>query len=281
MFRRLLLIGIFTFTGCQNPSPRETKTFIGENGLPPISMALECLQNSGPIIAAHRGRDKLKRHPENALSSLKSLRSAGFVIAEIDVARLKDGAHILHHDGVWDDTTTGKGIVAATRWEDAQKFLLKTRKGSPMSERLATLERVLNWADKDFYLELDFKSSANAGDIIKAIKDAGMTQHVILIAYSDKQADYLRGLSRRITGQTMLISGPKGKTRLQWLGTKTYKPPISKTGYFTAYGMMSPKYAKRADYSALSILVSDFPSEAKTVSGIKTTDRKRIASCKF
>jgi len=281
MFRVLILAAGLTLTACSQKGA-ETQA-VNPDGLPPLSQALSCLSGTGPIIAAHRGRDKIKRHPENALSSLKSLKLSGFVIAEIDVSRLKDGSHILHHDGVWDETTTGTGVVASTRWEDAQKLLLKTRGGKPRSERLSTLDDILSWANQDFYLELDFKSSADEHAVIKAVHAAGMTDHVVLIAYSARQADFLRGLSRRITGKTVLISGPPGSTSFEWAGTKAYNVKAiratAKSGRFTAYGMMSPKYAKRADYSPLSVLVSDFPREAKDKVGIKAKDRARIAAC--
>lgn len=279
MTRTLIFMTAFVLAGCQSDAPAPETVGGSNNALPAITQALTCLKNTGPIIAAHRGRDKLKRHPENAVSSLRALKQDGFIIAEIDIARLKDGTHILHHDGVWDDTTTGSGVVASTTWDKAEKFLLKTRKSGPLSERLTTLRDIMAWADRDFYLELDFKSSANETAVLNAVKDAGMTQHVILIAYSSKQAQYLQGLSKRITGETMLVSGPHGRTGVHWLGTKAFNPSRVKSSQFTAHGMMSPKYAKSADYSALSIIVSDFPSEAKAKAGIRQTDRRRVKAC--
>lgn len=285
MFRSVFFTGaMLGLVACNQQSPGTPKYGISGNRLPSITQTLTCLSNSGPIIAAHRGRDKSWRHPENALSSLQALKAAGFIIAEVDVARLKDGTHILHHDGVWDETTTGKGPVASSTWKQAEQLLLKTRKGGPVSERPAKLSDVLNWAAGDFYLEIDFKASADEASVIKSINSASMAQHVVLIAYSAKQAEYLRGLSRRITGETVLISGPKEKTRLQWLGAKGYNQraaqDLKHAGKFSAFGMMSPKYAKSADYSALSILVSDFPREAKVKAGIKQKDRVRVSGCK-
>ena len=285
MFRSAILaLCALSLTACNSQKPPAPTVEAAGDALPSVTQMLTCLRSTGPIIAAHRGRDKARRDPENALSSLRSLKDAGFIIAEVDVARLKDGTHILHHDGIWDETTTGTGPVASSTWEQAEKLLLKTRKGRPLSERPAKLDAVLDWAGQDFYLEIDFKSSADETSVLKSIKKSGMTQHVVLIAYSAKQADYLRGLSRRITGETLLISGPKGKTRLQWLGTKQYNQAgaqsLKRAGKFSAYGMMSPKYAKSADYAALSILVSDYPKEAKAKAGIKRTDRARANECK-
>jgi len=196
MFRSAILaLCALSLTACNSQKPPAPTVEPAGDALPSVTQMLTCLRSTGPIIAAHRGRDKARRDPENALSSLRSLKDAGFIIAEVDVARLKDGTHILQ-----------------------------------------------------------------------------------------KQADYLRGLSSRITGETLLISGPKGKTRLQWLGTKQYNQAgaqsLKRAGKFSAYGMMSPKYAKSADYAALSILVSDYPKEAKAKAGIKRTDRARANECK-
>ena len=255
------------------------------SSLPPLALALSCLSGTGPLIAAHRGRDKFSDRPENSIDSLARLKKSGFVIAEVDVARLKDGIHILHHDGVWDDTTTGKGIVASTDWKTAQTFLLKRRNGRPVSERLARLDQALSWAGGDFYLELDIKSSASPAAIIKAVKSAQMQNHVILIAYSAKQARELKTLAKAQGAGDILISEPNPSSKIFWMGTKNYDANRARqsqtAGHFAAFGMMSPKYAKRADYSALSILVSDYPPEAKIKAKTRGKDRARIEACDF
>lgn len=277
-----VICGLVLLSACTpETGPETTKP----TSLPPLIDALTCLRGTGPLIAAHRGRDKFTNRPENSIDSLSRLKKSGFVIAEVDVARLKDGTHILHHDGVWEETTTGKGVVASTDWATAQTFLLKRRNGRPVSERLPTLDQALSWAAGDFYFELDIKSSANPATVITALKNTSMEDHVVLIAYSKKQASDLARLSKQITGRKMLISSPGQNTDLHWMGTRNYSAQtaahFSKSGKFSAFGMMSPKYAKRADYSALSILVSDYPPEAKIKAKTRGKDRARIEACEI
>ena len=140
------------------------------------------------LVSAHRGTVKESPFAENALESLKWLHEQGVVFAEIDVARLKDGTHILWHDGVWDRTSTGKGSVAATAWSDASKFLLRDSKGRLTASRPARLDEVLAWAKGRMYLEIDFKTSANPQITIEQIRAAGLIRHVILIANTPEQA---------------------------------------------------------------------------------------------
>ena len=86
----------------------------------PLRQHFACLPREGAIVAAHRGTSKKADLPENSQSSLHAVINHGILVAEIDVVGLKDGTHVLFHDGVWEEKTTGKGEVAATDWDTAQ-----------------------------------------------------------------------------------------------------------------------------------------------------------------
>lgn len=168
-------------------APRET--------LPPLSAQFACLPSHAAMIAAHRGTSKDMGLAENALPSIKALHAGGILMTEVDVAGLKDGVHILFHDGVWEEDTTGEGPVAASTYDQASSYLLRDNQGNLTSSVPARLDETLAFAKDRLYMEIDFKSSAKYETVIAAIRDAGMADHVILIAYNDGQAKRMAELA--------------------------------------------------------------------------------------
>lgn len=184
--------------GCAEPTtskPNHTET--GQRPLTsyPLRQHFKCLPNTAAIIAAHRGTAKGYNLAENAKGGLDALINHGVMIAEIDVAKSKDGVHFLFHDGVWEDDSTGRGVVAATEWRDAEKLLLNDTSGKLTSETLISLDDYLNLAKDQIYLEIDFKSSAVYETVISMIRSYGMDDKVILIAYNEGQAKKLAKLA--------------------------------------------------------------------------------------
>lgn len=242
--------------------------------LPPITQALACFKNDLPAIALHRGRDRGKNEPENAFSSLKSAKAGGYVFAEIDIAQLKDGTLILFHDGVWDEKSTGKGPVASSVESDLDNILLTLPNGELAAERPTRLTDVLEWADQDIYLEIDFKSSADYGDVIDAIKAYEMNDYVILIAYTDEQAEELKTLAPNMT----LSRGDESReypNDLVWLGTSG---EFETSNFYTGYGQFSARRDLPENWKDLALLVTDYPDELRTKIKAKP-DRLRLDEC--
>ena len=128
---------------------------------------------------------------------------------------------------------------------------------------------------------------------MQAIYDAGMHSHVILISYNDSQAVRLRKIARSITGGDMMVAEsisrvsdiarlPKSTT-LGWTGTKSYNrmlvDKIEDAGIASSYGMMSPKYYKGPVPKSVSVLVTDYPDEAKGKTGVRAKDSERLKAC--
>jgi len=273
LFAAILCLGL---NGCNKAAPYPER-------LPPLKTALSCLPQSGAIIAAHRGTSRDWSEAENSLSALQKLIKQNYLIAEIDVARLQDGTMITFHDGVWDDTSTGRGPVASTTKGELDKILLKTRKGAFTSDRPALFEDMLTAAKDKIYLEIDFKSSVNMQNVIMAIKDYGMEGQVLLIAYSANQAKTLRRLAPNI-----LISAPQNSAQsgeLVWLGAdiKDAKrvSSIKKKGQYAigrigqAYNETSLKLAKRNAH----ILVTDYANQYLPLTGLSRGERQAFYEC--
>lgn len=195
-------------------APATQATQAGE--YPSLRTALDCLPQGAALMASHRGTSRSWDIAENSLTGLRKLIADGYKVAEIDIAGTKDGALFTYHDGTWEETSTGKGPVAASTAADLGKILLKTRQGDLTSERPPLFTDMLAAAKDRIYLEIDFKSSAKFEPVIEAIRAADMTDQVVLIAYSDGQAAKLARLA-----PDMLLSVPPSFARPQdlvWLG---------------------------------------------------------------
>jgi len=222
MTRLILTLSAATIMGlsaCKSnvDLPTETAAAVTEaSALPPIRKALDCLPTKAAMMAAHRGTSENWDIAENSISGLKKLIEIDYKVAEIDVAGTKDGVLFTYHDGVWDETSTGKGPVAASTAADLETILLKTRSGKLTSERPPTFADMLTTAKGQLYMEVDFKSSAKYEDVIQAIRDADMADQVVLIAYNAGQAKKLEQLA-----PDMMRSNPTDaaqKTHGVWLG---------------------------------------------------------------
>lgn len=205
---------------------------------------------------------------------------------EIDVARLKDGTHILYHDGVWEDGSTGKGIVAATTWPEAEKFILKDTQGRYTAHKIPKLTDYLKVATGKTYLEIDFKSSSNYEYVINQIRTHNMQAHVILISYNPGQAKKLSKLA-----PDMMISiatqrsqdafnYPKGQAAA-WVANgitdkaliknlrKENIPILGKIGFeWDSYK------AEAAD-----ILVTDYALNHRPITGLTRSNKKAYIDC--
>jgi glycerophosphoryl diester phosphodiesterase len=153
-----------------------------------LSAMLDCFESAGrTLVSAHRG-GPTPGLPENALETMDALMMAAPAIMEIDIARSRDGVHFLLHDDRLDRTTTGRGEAAAQDWQVLSRLKLKDNWGWITPYAIPRLDEVLAWARGRTVLQIDFKRSADYDAVVAAVRAAGMSQRVILIAYSVEQA---------------------------------------------------------------------------------------------
>ncbi len=254
--------------------------------LPPLAKQIECLPKETAMISAHRGTSRGTGYAENSIESLKALISKGYLMSEIDVARLKDNTHILYHDGVWEDGSTGKGVVAATTWERAETYLLKDTQGRYTSSTIPKLTDYLEVAAGKTYLEIDFKSSANYGYIIDQIRKYGMAKHVILISYNKGQAKKLSKLAPEMmlsisTRRSSDAMGYKKGQAAAWVGNAvTDKALISrlKKAKIPVLGKVGNQWNESSALAA-DILVTDYALQHRPITGLTRSNAKRYQKC--
>ena len=254
--------------------------------LPPLSDYMSCLPQKAALAAAHRGTAKGTKYPENSMSALKALLSKGYLVTEVDVAGLKDGEHILFHDGVWDEKSTGKGPVSSSNWANAEKILLEDTRGNVSADRPVKFEDYLIAAKGRIYIEVDFKSSSKYETVVKLIRKHDMAKHVILITYSKGQARKLT----RLAPEMMLSVTSKDA-----LGNNRYKPGLIAAwiGYdvdqkslvqslrdknISILGRIGKNWNRSAADSA-HILVTDNIFDEKPILGLTKAGKAELESC--
>jgi len=151
---------------------------------PSILELFACKPDGVALVTAHRGTHESSKYPENTVEGLRALHAEGVLIAEIDVARLKDGTQFVFYDEVWDRRSTGTGSITNTTWEQSQEIFLKDTNGEITSYRPNSFADILSFAKDKIYLEIDFKPSVDEAKVLNTIRNAGMADQVILISHN-------------------------------------------------------------------------------------------------
>ena len=257
-----------------------------EGPLPSLTAQFECLPKSTAMISAHRGTVHGSGYAENGLRGLQALIKRGYLMSEIDVARLKDGTYILFHDGVWEQDSTGRGAVAATTWEQAEKYLLNDSQGKLTSETPAKLGDYLSAAREKIYLEIDFKSSARYEDVINMIRAQGMAEHVILIAYNAGQARKLFSLAPEMwvsvsTQNAGDIRKFKNEKAAAWLGKSISNQRLIQDLENLStpiLGSMGREWSAQKSQNA-DLLVTDYAFNHRPITGLTGKTKKDYEAC--
>lgn len=78
------------------------------------------LREYRPLSVAHRGHSIA--YPENTLEAYRKAIELGVEMIECDVNITRDGKLVMMHDSTLDRTTTGRGRVSASTWDEIQRL---------------------------------------------------------------------------------------------------------------------------------------------------------------
>lgn len=132
-----------------------------------------------PQIIAHRGDSGPA--PENTRLAIERAIELGVDMVEVDVRMTKDGVPVLLHFERLEHTTTGNGLLADHTWEEIQRLDAGAWKGSQFAgERVPSLEEVLDLTRGSVPLNLDFQISDAVAPGIEAVREAGLTDDVVI-----------------------------------------------------------------------------------------------------
>jgi len=166
---------------------------------PDLGARLDCLRERHlAVVAAHRGQPD-QNAAENAISSFTASLAAGVPFLEIDIATTRDGVLCLMHDDTLDRTTTGTGAVTARTWAEVQSARLKRGNGTVLDEKVPRFDDVLAWGRKaGAYFELDVKTTTRFGDVVNAVRAAGMENRVLIVTYNLPDVKTVHALDLRV-----------------------------------------------------------------------------------
>lgn len=105
------------------------------------------------FVASHRA--DWRNWPENSLEGINSAIEMGVDIVEVDLQLTKDSVLILMHDAKLDRTSTGKGKISETTYDEIKKMRLKNGASIYTRHSIPTLEEVLLLAKDRVMLNLD------------------------------------------------------------------------------------------------------------------------------
>lgn len=201
-----------------------------------LSATLDCLEAEGnTIISAHRGGPS-PGLPENAIPTMDAVLHEVPAMMEIDVAASPEGVHYLMHDRSLNRTTTGEGSVREVSWNVVSELQLVDEAGWVTPYKVPTFAETLEWAKDKTVLQVDFKRTADFETVISEIREAGMEQGVILIAYTKAQAlrlyelapEMLISYSINAPGDLTEIveAGVPAKNIVAFTGTRVARPDL-------------------------------------------------------
>lgn len=138
------------------------------------------------FVVAHRS--DWRNHPENSLPAIRSAIAMGCDMVEIDVARTKDGVHVLSHDGKLDRVSDRKGAIADLTLAEVRQARLRQGQGGPHAaltdERVPTLEEALEACRGKILVNVD-KFNGDPEGITAIISRLGVERQVVLKGYGD------------------------------------------------------------------------------------------------
>lgn len=140
-----------------------------------------------PRVIAHRGASYVA--PENTLTAFYAAREIGADGFETDVQLTKDGKMVIHHNYTIDANSDGSGRISEMTLEELKKFDFGSWKGKEFAgERIVTLEECLEVAKAFKVVNVELKAPMDRSIpyvelVAKAIKDAGLTDRIIVSAF--------------------------------------------------------------------------------------------------
>nr|GGH97502.1 hypothetical protein GCM10011355_18890 [Aquisalinus luteolus] len=153
-------------------------------------------------------------------------------LMEVDVNVSADGVLFLMHDDTLDRTTTGTGTVTDRNWNYISTQNVEGPDGT-LYDSPPALTDALAWADGKTILELDIKRAVDYEDLVAEVRQAGATDRIIYIAYTNGQAEKLHRLHPEAMisatlddqGDLDLIDVPADRL-LGWTGNTAPSRPV-------------------------------------------------------
>jgi glycerophosphoryl diester phosphodiesterase len=134
------------------------------------------------------------------MEAVRQAVDLGVDMIELDVRLSKDGIPIIIHNNTVDETTDGRGEVSSMTLAQLKKLDAGSWKDKRYAgERIPTLMEVLDFTRGKVNLALDLKEEASIPVMIRAIRDAGMTEDVVICGCCEPQAQKIWEFDKSLT----------------------------------------------------------------------------------
>lgn len=173
-------------------------------------------------VVAHRGYSAVA--PENTLVAIRKAIEAGATGCEFDVYAAQDGPIVLMHDTTVDRTTNGSGKVTELTVAELRRLDAGSWKDPRYAgERVPTLEEALRTLkDSGCQAVIEIKMEGISRRVVETVRDAGMLDQSVVIAFSPTVVKEIRALEPRLP--CAWLSGEKLKGSpaqiADWIATR-------------------------------------------------------------
>ncbi|MFG0259756.1 MAG: glycerophosphodiester phosphodiesterase family protein [Phycisphaerales bacterium JB041] len=195
-------------------------------------------------IVCHRGVNK--HAPENTFAAAALCVAWGIEYVEVDVRTSADGVLYVLHDAVLDRTTDGEGRISETRAAELDLLDAGAWFGPVYAgQRIPRLSRLLEWARGRVRVYLDVKE-ADIGEVLGAVREAGMEDEVFFWFGDDEHARTLRSLA---PGIALKINADSEE------GLATAKRDFDAQIIECGPGSLTPEFVARAHELGLRVML--------------------------
>jgi glycerophosphoryl diester phosphodiesterase len=151
-----------------------------------------------PLVIAHGGNSC--EAPQNSLTAFEQAVEIGVDAIELDVNRTRDGYPVIFHGPNLKKTTGVEGSIHDLTLKQARQLDVGSWKDAAFaSERMLTLQEVLDFARGKVRLAVDLKTVDILPTIVQCIRDAGMVDDVVICGCSAIWAQKVRACDPRLS----------------------------------------------------------------------------------
>ncbi|MDZ7756391.1 glycerophosphodiester phosphodiesterase [Rhodohalobacter sp.] len=223
------------------------------------------------IVIGHRGASAY--YPENTLGAFKAAYDMGAEMIELDILLSKDGIPVAIHDETLDRTTNGTGKVVDYTFEELAKLDAGSWFGKKhSSERILSLEEVLQFAKGKIALNIEIKTEAVADELKNGIEEKAyelvkkfdMLDHVLFSSFDYRAVAHLKELDVNIAAALLYE-----KEQSDGMGPKQLVNAYKVDAFNCNYRLFTKKWADETSEADIPVFVYTVNSERRMKKMIK------------
>ena len=130
--------------------------------------------------------------PENTLTSFKKAIELDVNAVELDVRKTKDDRLVVIHDADVKRTTNGEGLVSELTLNQIKDL------SSEGSEKIPTLEEVLDFLDKKVQVLIELKEAGYEKQVLEILHSKGLEKTVIITSFLEEALKKVRELDSNV-----------------------------------------------------------------------------------